>query len=287
MRDGVKLIAYVPFTKTYATSIGGLEDAGPMEWLLSTAKEFETRQVYYDGMGGTINVDFDFHGKGFTYVGGYPVTGTVQSINVLINNQPAVDLIGAKVDATDFAKYLTKQSPFGLFATLLVGDDFIKGSDFTDTLFGFKGNDKIFAWGGFDKVDGGPGNDINDGGPGNDYLQDTKGKDWFQFSADIKLSSAADNLGYNYDTIKSFGQGDKIYLSTEYFTGIGLKLDASEFVKGPAAIDGNDHILWYNKVGYFDPDGNGSAPAIPFFTIENDAQITNKSFLMGVQYDPY
>ena len=287
MGKGVKLVSYVSFTKTFATSIGGLEDAGAAEWLIRAPKLFEVRQIYNDGMGGKINVDFDFHGKGFSYLGGYPATGTIKTINVLINGQPAVDLFGAKIDATEFAKYLTKQDPFGLFATLLVGDDFIKGSDFIDTLYGFKGNDKIFAWGGFDIVNGGPGNDINDGGPGNDYLQDTKGNDWFQFSADIKLSSAADNLGYNYDTIKSFGKGDKIYLSTEYFTGIGLKLEAGEFVKGPTALDANDHILWYNKVGYFDPDGNGMAPAIPFFTTENDAHITNKSFVMGTLYDPY
>ena len=284
MVAGITVKAFKPFTISYATEIGGLKDTGAIQRLLETARHLLLRQGYDDGHGGVLNVDFDVFGRGFKYDHNIPYAGTVQEIKVSIDGQPAVYFHGTKVDATEFAKFFYKADPLVAFATLLVGDDFIQGSDLSDTIYGFKGKDKLFAWGGIDIVDGGRGDDINDGGPGNDFLKDTKGHDWFQFSSPLDPTN---NFQFNYDTIKSFGRGDKIYLSTEYFQGIGMKLSAGEFVNGPAALDQNDHILWYNRVGYYDPDGNGPKPAIPFFTTQNDAHISYNSFVMGAEYDPY
>ncbi len=100
--------------------------------------------------------------------------------------------------------------------------------------------------------------------------------------------TASLNLSFNYDRIKFFGAGDDIYLKESIFPGIGDKLDKSEFVNGPAPVDGNDYIIWNKllRILYYDRDGSGTTyESIPFATVENDANFNHKSFVMGVMYD--
>jgi Ca2+-binding RTX toxin-like protein len=176
---------------------------------------------------------------------------------------------------------LWEGDPFKAIAALFLRDDTVIGSNYRDTLFGYAGDDLLWGRRGRDILNGGKGIDINDGGLGNDKLVDTEGRDWFQFSTEI---SELNNLGFNYDFIKYLGTGDRIYLSKEIFAGIGDTLGSGEFVDGPQALDGNDRILWHNRIGYFDPDGDGPVDPIPFFTTGNDADVTHLTFKMGAMY---
>ena len=284
---GIIVKAYQPFTISYATELGAHEDTGPAKFVKLKVKFFQINQGFTDGLGGTFDVQFKVSGHGFHYqdipkLGPRPFEGIATKLKVLVDDQKAFDFSHLHVDALTADKFWLKADPFKAFATLLVGDDKVFGSPFADHMFGGKGNDIVWGYAGNDIVDGGKGRDTSDGGSGNDRLIDTKGKDYFQFSTPL---SPTDNYSFNYDTIKSFGKGDKIYLDTHIFLHIGGKLDKGEFVDGDHAVDGNDYILWHDNICYYDPDANGPNAPIPFFTTENDAMLSHKSFVMGALYD--
>ena len=102
---------------------------------------------------------------------------------------------GVSISVADFLSYIqdpSNESPAGLFARLLQGDDQITGSASDDALHGFAGNDVLNGGGGDDGISGGAGADILTGGSGNDTFGDSESD-------------------HNGDTITDFSLGDKIH----------------------------------------------------------------------------
>ena len=290
MSNGIKFVAIHPMDRTYIFELGNhYADTGAAEFLKLKAASFLIRQGYNNTDTNTpYNIDFNIVGNNFHYSSGVPTSGTVTGINIDVNGDRAYEFSKLNVSIPTLANFYSGNDPFAAFAALLVGDDKIIGSQFNDhDVFGGRGNDILWGRRGDDRLNGGKGSDVNDGGLGNDFLADTQGHDTFQFSTKFKVSG---NLHYNFDTIKSFGSGDEIYLKYDIFgvynghTTIGHTLGAGEFHKGGTAQDANDYILWakHQNTIYYDPDANGPMDPIPIFKTLNDAHFTYMSFAVGL-----
>lgn len=182
-------------------------------------------------------------------------------------------------------------------SNLFKGDDTVKGSTATDSLYGFngndvvhgkgsddtiyggKGNDKLYGDDGGDTIFGGAGKDFLDGGAGFNYLTGDAGKDIFAFSAELAPG--------NYSQIEDFDVGvDKIQLSRQAFEGIGSKgtLKAGHFAtindyNGTAKTiiyDPSNGNMHYAKDAVVDP-----LDAQIFGRIANGATLTNTDFLIA------
>jgi Ca2+-binding RTX toxin-like protein len=142
-----------------------------------------------------------------------------------------------------------------------------------------RGDDCLYGGEGHDRLSGGAGNDHLNGGLGSDVLKGGKGEDDFVFDQALG--------GDNIDTIVDFSTkgGDKIWLSSEIFTGIStvykpepgisdiyrdMSLIRKEnFRVGTIAQDADDRIIYDRKTGAisFDADGNGSEAAVHFANV--------------------
>ena len=144
------------------------------------------------------------------------------------------------------------------------GNDIIKGNSADNYLFGFDGDDHL---------DGGAGNDQLEGGRGTDTLTGGKGADTFIFAS--PLDGKADTiLDFN------FNEGDVLQLDHNIFTALQSgTLAADQFVKGKAAQDANDHLLYDRTTGElaYDPDGSGAAAAVTIARLgaNHDLENTN------------
>ena len=144
------------------------------------------------------------------------------------------------------------------------GNDTIKGNSAANYLFGFDGDDHL---------DGGAGNDQLEGGRGADTLTGGKGADTFIFAS--PLDGKADTiLDFN------FNEGDVLQLDHNIFTALQSgTLAADQFVKGKAAQDANDHLLYDRTTGElaYDPDGSGAAAAVTIARLgaNHDLENTN------------
>ena len=144
------------------------------------------------------------------------------------------------------------------------GNDTIKGNSAANYLFGFDGDDHL---------DGGAGNDQLEGGRGADTLTGGKGADTFIFAS--PLDGKADTiLDFN------FNEGDVLQLDHNIFTALQSgTLAADQFVKGKAAQDANDHLIYDRTTGElaYDPDGSGAAAAVTIARLgaNHDLENTN------------
>ncbi|WP_314889048.1 Ig-like domain-containing protein [Cardiobacterium hominis] len=144
------------------------------------------------------------------------------------------------------------------------GNDTIKGNSVANYLFGFDGDDHL---------DGGAGNDQLEGGRGADTLTGGKGADTFIFASPLDGKA---------DTILDFNisEGDVLQLDHNIFTALQSgTLAADQFVKGKAAQDANDHLLYDRTTGElaYDPDGSGAAAAVTIARLgaNHDLENTN------------
>jgi Ca2+-binding RTX toxin-like protein len=144
---------------------------------------------------------------------------------------------------------------------------------------GGTGNDKanvITGNAGSNAINGAGGADIIKAGAGNDILTGGLGADTFVFNTALSSST-------NIDTINDWDTGgaqDKIQLDDDIFLALGkvtatTALDATMFVKGKAALDGNDHIIYDQSSGalYYDADGVGAAAQVQFATLVSNATL--------------
>lgn len=141
------------------------------------------------------------------------------------------------------------------------GHDTIKGNSAANYLFGYDGNDRI---------DGGAGNDQIEGGRGADTLTGGRGADTFRF---------ASPLDGTHDTITDFNlrEGDLLEFDHNIYTSLQTgTLNAGQFVKGAAAQDADDHIIYNPGTGElsYDPDGNGTAAAVLIANIGRDLELS-------------
>lgn len=113
-------------------------------------------------------------------------------------------------------------------------------------------------------ITGNSGANLLNGGAGNDTLNGGGGRDKIRFDAVLGAS--------NVDTIKNFVTADDtIQLDNAIFTAFAATgtLLASQFVKGTAALDANDRIIFNSGTGalLYDADGSGPGGSIQFATI--------------------
>ena len=116
-----------------------------------------TQFVYTNDRGDTVTVT----GAGFTYSGGRPTGGTINSVVVTNGADTLLTLSLLSDPLKKFAdKLLDDGDPTGAMRSLFDGDDEFIGSDESDTLAGFS-----------------PGDDTVTGGDGSDWLGGDEGKD--------------------------------------------------------------------------------------------------------------
>ena len=123
---------------------------------------------------------------------------------------------------------------------------------------------------------GNNGNNVLNGGAGNDFLTGRGGQDSFLF--DTALSAAT-----NVDLITDFDQDDTIMLENTIFAAFAAgPLAAERFVVGPAALEGNDTIIYNPASGalFYDVDGSGAGAAIQFATLPIGFALTENDFLI-------
>jgi Ca2+-binding RTX toxin-like protein len=153
----------------------------------------------------------------------------------------------------------------------------ILGHEGTNTLRGLSGNDVLKASAGNDTLKGDAGSDKLYGGLGNDKLYGGtgSGKDVFVF--DTKLSKTK-----NVDRIYDFNaKYDSFHLENKIFTKLGkdsskgVKFKSDMFVKGKAAQDREDRIIYDKDTGalYYDRDGTGSAAQVKIATLNKNLKI--------------
>jgi Ca2+-binding RTX toxin-like protein len=142
-----------------------------------------------------------------------------------------------------------------------VGNDVLEGGYGNDILNGGAGNDLLYGGAPYSY---GSGNDILNGGVGNDYLNGGSGND-------ILNGGAGDDIFHlttlSTDTIKDFSiDNDTIQIDYNDFTQLpptSGPLNAANFIKGAAAADTNDYVI-YNKVTgelFYDADGSDPGAA--------------------------
>ena len=202
------------------------------------------------------DVRAEVHGTGFRYALAVPLpVGTITKIEVYESGDLAYKL-------TDLSLKMSKLVTVGdleeLASNIFSGDDVLKGSSEDDTLGGGKGNDQVSGKDGDDSLFGDEGKDLLDGGNGSDELDGGSSKDTYLFK---------NAPGSGIDEIVSFQSGETIQLKAKFFAGLSKgPLAGDEFVKGTAAQDGNDHVIYDSSTGalYHDADGAGGASQTQF-----------------------
>jgi Ca2+-binding RTX toxin-like protein len=158
---------------------------------------------------------------------------------------------------------LTAGSEIELFTTTSnagTGAVNLFGNEFAQTVFGNNGANII------------------DGKAGADTLYGLGGNDTFAFSTALGAT--------NIDAIGDFSVADDtIQLAHAIFTGLGANqvLDASAFVVGAAAGNGNQHIIYDSATGnlYFDDDGSGANAQQQFAHLSAGLGLTNADFFVA------
>lgn len=166
-------------------------------------------------------------------------------------------------------------------------DNLIVGKSGEDTLEGRSGDDTIDAGGGKDQVSGGSGRDVLKGGGSADTLNGGTGNDRHTggSGADKFIFNSALDAANNVDRITDFVSGtDKVRLDDDIFTALGpvtasTALSDAQFVKGTAAADDGDRIIYDAVTGalYYDPDGTGGQAQVQFATLSNKPTLLEAS----------
>ena len=163
-------------------------------------------------------------------------------------------------------------------------DNEIVGHAGTNSLKGLGGNDLIKAFSGNDRVYGDAGSDTIHGGTGNDRLYGGSGTGRDVFVFDTKA-----NRSTNVDRIYDFNpKHDAIWLENAIFTKLGkgstkgVKFKADMFVKGKAAEDKEDRIVYDSKTGalYYDQDGTGSKAQVKIATLNKNLKLAYSDFFV-------
>lgn len=147
------------------------------------------------------------------------------------------------------------------------GNDLLIGNAANNALNGIAGNDTITGAVGSDTLTGGTGKDQLSGGPGQDV---------FRFTSELTGS---------VDTLTDFSVADDtLQLENAVFrklTKVGV-LSAANFVKGAAAVDGNDYIVYNAKTGVlmYDADGAGAGAAQQIAVLGVNLPVTQADFVV-------
>ena len=146
-------------------------------------------------------------------------------------------------------------------------DNTLTGNEGSNTLNGAVGRDSLF---------GGLGNDVLNGGVGNDALTGGIGKDTFVFNSAIIA---------NVDKITDFKTvDDTLKLENQIFTKLTVTgvLNVGFFVKGSAALDTNDVVIYNPTTGVvtYDSDGSGIGQGVQIAALGVNLSLTNADFVI-------
>jgi Ca2+-binding RTX toxin-like protein len=132
----------------------------------------------------------------------------------------------------------------------------------------------LLGRGGDDVLSGAAGNDVLDGGAGNDTLSGGGGADSFRFSR----GPASDG---GVDVVTDFQDGsDRLLLDDDAFpafdAGLAAVLTAEQWGSGDgmdSATSAQQRLVYDSASGslYYDPDGDGAAPALLFAVLGTDS----------------
>jgi Ca2+-binding RTX toxin-like protein len=279
------------------------------EFFLNPFPPFYTAEpgVYVGIPGSIVRVS---RGFGFTYAGDTQLTGgTVTSIrDTPVGGggsppelQGSITIAGLSVSAASLSNAIataTKGDDNAIIRAVLAGsdsfagstgEDYIHGFDGADTLKGNGGNDILYGdlradsllgGAGADALVGGAGNDRLIGGPGIDLLVGGPDNDSFIFNAAV---SAA-----NRDVIKDFakvaGNDDSLLLENAVFAELAAvgPLNPAFFRAGPAALDGNDFIVYNRATGglFYDFNGSAAGGAVQFALLQNKPLLQANDFVV-------
>lgn len=220
--------------------------------------------------------------------GDYRLQSESTAINVGNNN-----VITVEVDLDNNPRIINEIVDLGAyeFPGVIVNEirgtnrnDNLRGTADDDLILGLRGRDRLSGRGGNDTLDGGPGNDTLNGGPGDDILIGGLGND--------VLTGGAGNDRFDFNnpeeginTIRDFDRGDNLIgISAEGF-GSGLTegvLSRNQFTLGRRASSAQQRFIFNRNNGqlFFDPDGSGSEPQVQIATLENNASLTARDFLL-------
>jgi len=188
---------------------------------------------------------------------------------------------GAEVEVLRLAGLSSKKS------ASLTGSDTaneILGHAGANTLRGLGGNDVLKASAGHDILKGDAGADTLHGGAGNDRLYGGSGQEHDVFVFDTKPSTSS-----NVDRIHDFDpRYDSIWLENKIFANLGkgtpagVKFKVDMFVKGRAARDKEDRVVYDSKTGalYFDQDGTGAKAQVKIGTLSKSLKLTHHDFFV-------
>lgn len=157
-------------------------------------------------------------------------------------------------------------------------NDHLQGNDAPNNFYGHAGNDTLVGEGGNDTLRGADGDDWLYGGfqfatsgapTGNDLLIGSFGRDHFVFND--APNPALGGAAATADVIQDFRSGtDELVFDDNVFPTIGPAGDYvahdPRFFAAPGAVSGHDatdRVVYNTTTGalYYDPDGNGDAPA--------------------------
>src|SRR5712671_5576903 len=145
------------------------------------------------------------------------------------------------------------------------------GDEGNNTIVGGSDNDLIQGGGGADTVVGGTGNDAVDGNDGNDWVEGGAGNDTLTGAGGTDSFVFREAGAANADVVTDFASNwDDLRLDAAGFAAIGAvgRFAAGDvrFFAGAGATgghDADDRIVYDTTTGqlFYDPDGNGAAPA--------------------------
>jgi Ca2+-binding RTX toxin-like protein len=152
------------------------------------------------------------------------------------------------------------------------------GNTWANSITGNASRNILSGLGANDTLNGGSGNDIVSGGTGRDVLTGGSGYDRFVF--DTAPSSIT-----NADRITDFSVVyDTIALSRGAFSALKAlpAVSSKNFVKGAAAIDANDFLIYNAATGTLTYDSNGSAAGGSFIiaTLSKALSLTHADFML-------
>jgi Ca2+-binding RTX toxin-like protein len=182
-----------------------------------------------------------------------------------------------------------------------LGNDRLYGEAGRDLLSGGAGNDSLYGGNDEDRIDGGAGDDWLYGGARNDRISGSSGSDRiFGGSGHDKLFGGAGRDIFVFDTRPSKSSNvdrvydfnpkhDSFHVDNAVFTKLGSgsvtrpkKVTADMFVKGKAAQDQEDRIIYDKNTGalYYDKDGIGGSGQVKFATLNKGLKLTYHDFFV-------
>lgn len=152
------------------------------------------------------------------------------------------------------------------------------GNGWANTITGNAGRNVLSGLNANDTLNGGGGNDILSGGRGRDVLTGGAGYDRFVFDTAPSSISNADRITDFSVVFDTLGLSRGAFSALKGLPGVSSK----NFVKGTAAIDADDFLIYNSGTGTLTYDSNGNASGGTFLiaTLSKGLALTHADFML-------